>query len=685
MTHVKHFLTGIFILALIFSPSFVLLAEEVEENNENDGNEEEIEEFLLAEETATTTESTEETISILLQIETDTGTIFNEAINVFPCPDYDGATTTSITAFCAVEQTGLDVAWNWFGEDAFLESVDSIANDFATGKFWLWFSNLELGGVAMNKFSLTEEDQILVTYDVMPLRVNPATTTPAVGTSTEIFVEEFGFDDSFNAVWTPSASSTLHINDDSIFLVQGLYELTPTGTSTISLWGEKTGFVKSQEMTLSPQVPEDTQGEDDSADTGGSIGNGNNQNESELNVLKALEFLQTNQRSNGSFGSDLYTDWATLAITAAPDSLGMRSKVGNYLLSHDPSLQNITDYERHSMALMALGIDPYSGTDTNYIEEISERFDGEQIGDDGLVNDDIFALFPLLRAGYDEGDDIIKKTVAFIVSRQGGNGAWESPDLTAASIQALSEVRSLPGVNSSLNNARSYLKNIQGNDCSFGSFGNGFTTSWVIQAIIALGEDVDSWSKAGCTPHSYLASLQQDDGGVGETALGSDARIWATSYAITAAMERAWISLLEEFSKQELESENNTGDASNETETNEPATSTPETIPEVLGASTTTSETNDEPSDQGDEPAYVFAQNNSPEATWSNPSAEAETNEDDGVATSTPTVTEDNALPEDPVEQTADATDNTPIKVIITALVILLLGGSFYFLPKMIS
>jgi hypothetical protein len=196
---------------------------------------------------------------------------------------------------------------------------------------------------------------------------------------------------------------------------------------------------------------------------------------------------------------------------------------------------------------------------------------------------------------------------------------------------------------------------------------------------------VDSWSKAGCTPHSYLASLQQDDGGVGETALGPDARVWATSYAVTATMERTWISLMEEFSKQEFESENNAGDASNETETNETATSTPETIPEVLGISTTTSEVNDDSDGRDDNLLYVFAQNNSPEATWPNPSAEAETNEDDEIATSAPTVTEDNALPEDPVEQTADATDNTPLKVIITALVILLLGGSYYFLPKMRS
>ena len=61
---------------------------------------------------------------------------------------------------------------------------------------------------------------------------------------------------------------------------------------------------------------------------------------------------------------------------------------------------SVTDYERHAMALMTLGINPYNGTSVNYIQKIVDSFDGNQIGDPSLINDDVFAIFPLVKSGY---------------------------------------------------------------------------------------------------------------------------------------------------------------------------------------------------------------------------------------------------------------------------------------------
>jgi hypothetical protein len=136
--------------------------------------------------------------------------------------------------------------------------------------------------------------------------------------------------------------------------------------------------------------------------------------------------------------------------------------------------------------------------------------------------------------------------VAFIISEQSSNGSWGSVDLTAAAIQALVLVDDLPNVKTALSKARSYLISQQEND---GGFGNTFATSWTMQAIKALGEDSNSWIKDGNTPLKYLASKQDDDGGLNPE-LDKNSRIWATSYLIPAYYEKTWDDLMKNFSKQ---------------------------------------------------------------------------------------------------------------------------------------
>ncbi len=139
--------------------------------------------------------------------------------------------------------------------------------------------------------------------------------------------------------------------------------------------------------------------------------------------------------------------------------------------------ESVTDYERDAMALEALGINPYTGTSVNYIQPIISAYDGTKIGDPTLVNNDIFAIFPLMKAGYSSNDPIIQKTIAYIISEQNLDGSWaESVDLTAAAIQAFLLTPSISGVSQSINNARQYLVENQQAD---GGFGSVDSTSWV--------------------------------------------------------------------------------------------------------------------------------------------------------------------------------------------------------------
>jgi len=211
------------------------------------------------------------------------------------------------------------------------------------------------------------------------------------------------------------------------------------------------------------------------------------------------------------------------------------------------------------MALMALGIDPYIGTATDYITPIVESFDGIQIGHPSLVNDDVFALFPLPKAGYEADSDIISSTIAFILTKQGANGAWEeSVDLTAAAIQALSPFSKVPGVANALAKAKGYLRETRALD---DSWKNSFQMSWIVQALHASNEPLSSWIGNGKSPMSALASTQESDGGVESTTTGELTRIWATAYAIPAALAKPWNDILHSFSKPTTLDRSPTGEA----------------------------------------------------------------------------------------------------------------------------
>ena len=306
-----------------------------------------------------------------------------------------------------------------------------------------------------------------------------------------------------------------------------------------------------------------------------------------LNTASALAFLVAHQHTDGSFDSPLLSDWAAIALASTDAPEQAKDALGRYLISNNAGLSSATDYERHAMALMALGINPYSGTRLDYVAKILSFFDGVQFGSTGLVNDDIFALFPLTHAGYGTSDTQIASAAAFIVSKQKPDGSWEeSTDLTASAVQALSPLSSLSGVSSALNNAKSYLHSQQQQD---GGFGNSFSTSWSLQALAALGDSLSNWMPSSANPQDYLASLQQSDGGMELSSSDALTRVWATEYAIPASLSKTWNTILTNFPRPSSSAPPTGGASTNSVTT--VATTTTETgttTQEVLGVTTST-------------------------------------------------------------------------------------------------
>ena len=262
------------------------------------------------------------------------------------------------------------------------------------------------------------------------------------------------------------------------------------------------------------------------------------------NIPAAFAFLTSHQNGDGSFANPIITDWSALALALPDAPSGARSSLVHYLTTTEEPLSVPTDYERHAMALMALGINPYTGSPENVIAPIVAAYNGTSVGDPGIDNPDIFALITLEHAGYSSSDSIIQGIESFVLSKQQPNGSWDNiPDLTAAAIQALTP---LSNTSSAIAEAESYLHSVQQSD---GGFSNPDSTSWVLNALAARGESPSSWSVGSSTPLTSLASNQQSDGGISPTSENVDSRTWSTAYALTAFEGRSWSSLLGNFSQ----------------------------------------------------------------------------------------------------------------------------------------
>ncbi|HNW71760.1 MAG TPA: DUF4430 domain-containing protein [Candidatus Paceibacterota bacterium] len=276
-----------------------------------------------------------------------------------------------------------------------------------------------------------------------------------------------------------------------------------------------------------------------------------NQEKIIFDYKKALDFLSSQQKENGSFGEELYTDWATIAFSSSADYQDQKTKLTKYFLENKFLGTSLTDYERHAMALMSLNLNPYNINGENYIQKIISEFKNNQFGDLEQDNDDIFALVVLQNAEYTKDENIISDTIKFILSKQKENGSWDnSIDLTGAGIEALSNFKENIDVKNSLEKARLFLQENQKND---GGWENVSATAWSIQGILGFGEKIEDWKKNDKNYLDYLAINQDSDGGIKNE--NKESKIWETSYSVISASGKTWNQIMQKFSKEEEKTE----------------------------------------------------------------------------------------------------------------------------------
>lgn len=349
----------------------------------------------------------------------------------------------------------------------------------------------------------------------------------------------------------PTEIMTIEVDDNG----QAIFSNIPIGSYDVGLRDEYGYYFPVESLTVSENTA--------SSSGGSSSGNSKKKDTKKGEVLgaeikpafdtkKAYSFLISQQKEDGSFGGEIFTDWAAIALAGndgATYKLSTISKLVKYFSLNKPEGDNLTDYERRAMALMALGLDPYDTNGINYIQKIVSSFDGQQLGDVNEDNDDIFGLIVLENAGYVPDEEIMKKSLSFVLKRQRENGSWdESIDMTGAALQALAPFGEEEEVKTATAKAKEFLKSTQEKNGSWND--DASSTAWATSGIRAIGEKPENWNKKNNNPLSYLATLQDTDGGIKDE--NTENKIWKTAYVVSAVSGKTWSQSMQKFEKKEV-------------------------------------------------------------------------------------------------------------------------------------
>lgn len=438
--------------------------------------------------------------SIHLTIKTPNTTLYNQDISVAAC-DSDQLGTMKITPYCAILQSGVSSDWNWaWAPSAFLNSLGGVAGYTSKDK-----DNNDVYHYWSWSLNGSEAWDALNQYDLQPGDL---------------------------------------INLDFI---------DPGNPASVVLGGQ--GLVEEKDK---PKIVSST----DVDFVADAPSNSSVQN-IVFNQSKALEFLASQQREDGSMGNALLTDWSALAFATGQDSKPIISLV-KFISNSKLVNLSLTDAERRAMSLMSLGLNPYNAYKENYINKIISSFDGEQFGDKSEDNDDIFALIVLKNVGYTREDKIISQDLDFLIKKQKNDGSWDgSVDMTGAGVLALSnffdknlvlsDAQSVL-IEKSLTQARIFLKSTQKSD---GGWGNIFSTAWAMEGILGLGEKPVDWTINSSTtpvvlrtPIDFLIENQDPDGGMKNSNLEN--KIWGTAYVSSVISGKTWNQIMQVFSREKI-------------------------------------------------------------------------------------------------------------------------------------
>lgn len=463
---------------------------------------------------------------VKVRIETPAMTVDSTQVPVDGCTIRDSAgvdhVLTGPKAACALvaaaQQGGYSYSFDDFGWGLYLTQINGVISD--ASNYWLYRVNFSSPPVGLADYSLSDGDELLISYGPWPDIPLKATASSTLVQSGQTFTVASTYYDDGTGTFQAVADATVHLGTATLATdAQGSLLASLDKPGIYSLYIEKNGYVRSDVTKIEVPVT---------------------QAALQQSAQKGLDNLRSKQGNNGSIDNAGVSAWATVAFgSAGLDSATVNNQGVSlvvYLSTYVPSSSaKATDYSRQIMAALATGKDPRSfGTDL--VSGLKGFYLNGQIGDTGLINDDVFAVLALLGSCEGVNQAIVTDSINYIVANQKADGGFgysitagaSDVDTTAAAIEALALARkegySGPAdLNASLAAAKAFLRGSQNDDGGFpyspsGMFtdSNTASTAWAIQALAATGEDVSAWrSTSGQTPYYFLLASQNADGSFG--------------------------------------------------------------------------------------------------------------------------------------------------------------------------
>ncbi|AZV57180.1 cell wall-binding repeat-containing protein [Clostridium sp. AWRP] len=215
-------------------------------------------------------------------------------------------------------------------------------------------------------------------------------------------------------------------------------------------------------------------------------------------------------------------EWQALGVSeygkTVPESYLTNLKKNYKSMLHQP-----TDYERITLALMAIGQDPTNFDGFNFIEKI---YNNKELADQG-INAYVFALIALDSGNFTIPSNAVNSRpslVKEILAERTIDGGWSyggvtaDPDMTAMALISLAPYTNEPDVKSAVDKAFDKLSSLQQiSDGGYSSWGtaNSESASQVVIALCANGIDPTSkaFTKNGKTPIDSILSYEVEGGG----------------------------------------------------------------------------------------------------------------------------------------------------------------------------
>ncbi|MFH1737183.1 MAG: prenyltransferase/squalene oxidase repeat-containing protein, partial [Actinomycetota bacterium] len=285
-------------------------------------------------------------------------------------------------------------------------------------------------------------------------------------------------------------------------------------------------------------------------------------------VNKALAYLKGQQQADGSYiefdGPINATSGVALAVLASGLDLNEWKQSGastiDFLRSQADVLRNPASVDGNSakiaqlvMVLTASGNEPRSFAGTDWVAILKSI----QNGATGAYGSSFIQHPWVIMALRSAGETIPQNAADYLVSNQeddggfgvNGRGSGSDTNTTAICLEALAAIGQTVE-SAAVQRAVAYLHTQQNEDGGFpwakpspwGTDSDVSSTAWVIQGLIAAGEDQVglSWTQNGNTPVSYLIGMQNPSGAFAYQSSWPDDNLMSTYQVIPALMGKAF-------------------------------------------------------------------------------------------------------------------------------------------------